>query len=202
MKRLALIILWLSTSALTLLSSFIFFSYRENINLKLSKAKQAVQEVVLRTNSYQMYSSLPKVLGAFTFSVETADAIPELAKVFSKGTPMEPHVKDFVKTAKKNGLSDDQLIMLLVIGKCESGLGKNMPDDCYNPFGWGIHSRGTLCFESWQEGFEKVTTGFKTKYIDKGLTSPEEIMKVYCPQSLEKGGSWAKCINHFLGDIW
>lgn len=201
MKRLALIMLWFSTSVLTLVSSFLFFSYRENINLKLSKAKQTVQQVVLRTNSYQMYSSLPKVLGSSTFSVKTGDAIPELAKIFSQSTPMELYVKDFVKIAKKNGLDDKQLIMLLVIGKCESGLGKNMPEDCYNPFGWGIHSQGTLCFESWQEGFEKVTSGFKKKYIDKGLTTPEEIMEVYCPLSLEKGGSWAKCINHFLEDI-
>lgn len=192
--------LWLSTSILTLLSSFLFFSYRENINLEAAKAKQIVQQIVLRTNSYQMYSSLPKVLGASTFSVESGDAIPELAKTFSKGTPMEPYIENFVNIARKNGLTDNQLLILLVIGKCESGLGKNMPENCYNPFGWGIHSQGTLCFENWEEGFEKVTLGFKTKYIDKGLTSPEEIMEIYCPQSLENGGSWAKCVIHFLED--
>lgn len=86
----------------------------------------------------------------------------------------------------------------LAIAECESNLGTKMPPDCYNPFGLGIHSRGTLCFNSWEEGFEAEAKFLRNQYFSKGVTAPEDIMITYTPPALEKEGSWAKCINHFL----
>lgn len=144
-----------------------------------------------------MYNSLPKVLGAFTGLVESADAIPEMTCQYLKkrNSPMYPHCVSFTEIF--NSYNIDPLLGL-AIAECESNLGKKMPADCYNPFGLGIHSRGTLCFNSWEEGFEAEAKFLRKRYFAQGITQPEEIMVTYTPPALEKGGSWAKCVNHFL----
>jgi len=88
---------------------------------------------------------------------------------------------------------------LAAIGMKESGLGKAMPyDDCHNAWGYGIHSEGILCFDSWPEGIEAVSSGLKHNYLDKGYVSVEEIMTKYAhPDST----TWADGVNHYLGQI-
>ena len=147
-----------------------------------------------------MYFSLPKILGVSTFQWNHKNITLELTKEYLEKyhSPMLEAAEDLVDIAQKYDLDP---LLLLAIAQCESNLGKKMPPNCHNPFGWGIHSRGTLCFSSWQESFEKVCEGLKEKYFNKGLHSPEELMIKYTPPALEKNGSWAKCVNHFLEDL-
>ena len=104
-----------------------------------------------------------------------------------------------IAAARKNQLDP---LLLVAIAQCESNLGKKMPVDCHNPFGWGIHSAGTLCFDSWEEGFEKVASGLRKQYVDKGLVTPDEIMTKYNYDSWkDREGSWGKCVKSFLEDL-
>lgn len=151
-----------------------------------------------------MYNSLPKVLGAFTNVIKAEDAIPELTCQYmeKRKSPMLSKCREFTEIFRSYGIDP---LLPLSIAECESNLGEKMPTDCYNPFGLGIHSKGTLCFETWEEGFERMAKEMKTKWVDQHEVTPqnvEEIMKTYCPNSVvNSGGSWAKCVNHFLEEL-
>jgi hypothetical protein len=198
MKRLLILSVWLPTTLATLLVTLALQNYRYQflIGQRLQEFSQTVS-AWHPSSTYQLYSSLPKVLGASTASITAQDAIPELVNQYlaDHDSPMTPYADDLVGAARKNGLDP---LLLVAIAQCESNLGKKMPDGCNNPFGWGIHSKGTLCFDSWQEGFDTVAKGLRDKYFADGLQSPEELMVRYTPPALENDGSWAKCVNYFL----
>ncbi len=103
-----------------------------------------------------------------------------------------------VMAAKKFKLDP---LLLVSIAQCESNLGKKMPENCNNPFGWGIHSKGTLCFDTWEAGYQTVAEGLRKKYFNQGYENAEDIMTLYTPASLEKNGSWAICVNQFLQEL-
>lgn len=87
---------------------------------------------------------------------------------------------------------------ILAIGQMESNLCKKTPVDSYNCWGYGIHSKGTLRFESYELALKSFAAYLKKEYFDKGYKTPEEIMSKYCPHS---NGSWARGINQFFADI-
>ncbi len=88
--------------------------------------------------------------------------------------------------------------LVVAISQQESNLCKKVPPNCFNCWGIGIHSRGTLCYESYEQGIKKAIKYFKEEYLDKGLETPEQMMGKYCPLS---DGSWAAGINQFLGEL-
>ena len=207
MKKILLLSIWFPTLILTLFSNLWLYSYKPEI---LSLGNSEKEEIITLTHTpYNFYSSLPQILGAKSvnnYYVESQDIIPEITKNYLKmhKSPMTETSNDLVRAARKYEIDP---IMMLSIAQCESNLGKKMPHktedklECKNPFGWGIHSAGTLCFNSWQEGYEKVAKGLREKYFNDGLTNPEEIMHRYTPPALEKEGSWAKCVNYFMQKI-
>ena len=87
---------------------------------------------------------------------------------------------------------------ILAIGQMESNLCKKTPVDSYNCWGYGIHSKGTLRFESYELALKSFAAYLKKEYFDKGYKTPEEMMSKYCPHS---NGSWARGINQFFADI-
>ncbi len=149
----------------------------------------------------------PRVLSAsipafpsISSAVFSADARPTiLSKYLSRyKSPLYPLANYLVATADKY-LLDYRL--LVAIAQQESNLCKKIIPSSHNCWGYGIYGDKVTKFDSYEQGIETVARGLKKNYIDKGLTSPEEIMTKYTPQSLEKGGSWAKGINQFLDDI-
>ena len=194
MKRLLTLIVWIPTTFAALLSSFILLTHLTQTEKKIFPLKNFVSE---KYQSYQMYNSLPQVLGAFTSSITSEDAIPEMTCQYlqERNSPMYPYCVSFSEIFRSYNIDP---LLGLAIAECESNLGSKMPPDCHNPFGLGIHSQGTLCFDSWEEGFEAEAKFLRKTYFSKGITEPEDIMVTYTPPALEKGGSWAKCVNHFL----
>ena len=138
-------------------------------------------------------AKVPSVMGAAT----SADARVELIGQYleSYNSPLKPLAELIVSTADKYGL-DYRLIS--AIAQQESNLCKYIPPGSYNCWGWGIHSRGTLGFSSYEEGIEIVSAGIKKNYIDQGYVTPEQIMTKYTPLS---NGSWAIGVNKFLSDM-
>jgi hypothetical protein len=86
--------------------------------------------------------------------------------------------------------------LIPAIAQQESNLCKIIPPETYNCWGWGIHSRGTLGFNSYEEAIETVMQGLKKEYIDKGYTTPDTIWTKYTPGSPD--GAWAKGVNQFM----
>jgi len=85
--------------------------------------------------------------------------------------------------------------LIPAIAMQESGLCKNIYEGSHNCWGWGIYGNKVTRFDSYEAAIETISRGLKENYIDKGLITPEEIMRKYTPPS---AGSWAFGVNFFL----
>ncbi|MBU0572206.1 hypothetical protein KKH23_00870 [Patescibacteria group bacterium] len=146
----------------------------------------------------KVFASLPSSFPAVSGVVSASDARPELIRQYlaSYNSPLEPYAEYLVETAD---LYDLDYRLLTGIAQQESNLCKKIPPLSYNCWGWGIHSTGSLGFDSFEEGIAVVSQGIKENYIDKGYTTIEDIMSKYTPLSK---GSWAFGVNKFIGDIY
>lgn len=190
MKRLSVTFAWLSITGLTLFLALSFY-----LNLAGLPNPSFRPKMVGTTNDTLTSNAvLPEVLGAFTYSVKSDDAIPEIVKSYLTryNSPLLPYADYLVKTARKHDL-DPRL--LVAIAQQESNLCKKAPPDSHNCWGWGIHSRGTLKFPSYKEAIDAVCKGLAENYFGQGLVTPEDIMGIYTPLSK---GSWAEGVQQFL----
>lgn len=144
-----------------------------------------------------IFAALPDSIPSVEAIIGTNDARAEILREYLAryNSPLVPLADYIVQVADEQEL-DFRLIT--AIAQQESNLCKIIPEGSYNCWGWGIHSRGTLGFSSFEEGIRAVSEGIKREYINKGLTSPEEIMSKYTPLS---NGSWALGVASFLEDM-
>ena len=84
------------------------------------------------------------------------------------------------------------------IAQQESNLCKKIPEGSYNCWGYGIHSKGTLGFDSYEMALESFAEYLSREYFEKELNTAELIMKKYCPHS---NGSWAFGVNQFITEM-
>ncbi len=132
--------------------------------------------------------------------VETEDARAEIVSNFLTryNSPMQPadyYGQKLVEIADRYGID---FRLLPAIAMQESNLCKNIPEGTYNCLGFGIHERGTLGFDNYEAGFERAGRELKKYYVDKGLTTPEEIMRKYTPSS---DGSWANSVMQWMAEM-
>lgn len=166
----------------------------KNKSISLAQTNELIQ-----TTNYgaQVFSALPKQTGEIYGVATVSDARTEIIRQYLEkyNSPLESKAQFLVDTAQKYELD---FRLLVAIAQQESNLCKKIPDGTYNCWGWGIHSRGTLGFNSFEEGIETVAQGLKSEYIDKGYLTPEQIMSKYTPSS---PGSWAKGVSQFLAEM-
>lgn len=145
----------------------------------------------------QVFASLPSDVTSVSGRVGTSDARPEIIRSYLEGynSPLEPHADTLVEAADEFSLD---YRLLTAIAQQESNLCKKIPAGSHNCWGWGIHSEGSLGFEGYDEAIRTVSEGLKTEYIDKGYTTPEEIMEKYTPLSQ---GSWAHGVTKFMQEL-
>ncbi len=119
--------------------------------------------------------------------------VANLKRFFRKyNSPLYDSADVVVNTADKY---DFDYRLLPAIAMQESGLCRVIPNDSHNCWGWGIYGTTVTRFESYPVAIETVSKGIKNNYIDKGLTTPEQIMAKYTPSS---NGSWARGVNQFI----
>ena len=189
-KNLFFIVLFLTITPLTLgISLFSLFT--------LDKKEAIVVEDISKTG-VKVYASLPKDFPSVSDQVEASDARPGIIRNYLKryNSPLIGKEDYIVKKSDEYGL-DFRLIP--AIAQQESNLCKIIPPKTHNCWGWGIHSRGTLGFESYEEAIDAVSFGLKTDYIDKGFTTPDTIWTKYTPSSPD--GAWAKGVNQFMEEM-
>lgn len=193
MKRLSLILIWWLSAQLLLL---IALASQGNLE-RLAPASLRPQANRLITEAVSSHAVNPEVLGAFSYAVKSEDAVPEIIKAYLKkyNSPLFPHAEFLVNEARSYRI-DPRL--LVAIAQQESNLCKKIPDDSFNCWGWGIHSRGTLKFTSYEEAVRAVVKGLSENYFGEGLTTPEEIMGIYTPLS---DGSWARGVQQFIDQM-
>lgn len=189
MNKLLALIIWFPATILTLLGSFLFFQYRLNF------LKQKLASTHQLEKIYDYYGFIPKVLG-FSYDIRVEKIYRYLQKYHS---PMLKHTQDLVMLADQYQVDP---FLIVAIAQCETNLGKKSPEDCFNAFGLGIYGDKKACFDNWPHNLEAMSKTLRTKYLDYGLVTPEQIMEKYCPASIEKSdGHWAKCVNKFKADV-
>lgn len=117
-----------------------------------------------------------------------------LAAYLSKyNSPMQYHAQDFIDASKAYGLNWK---MLPAIAGVESTFGKHIPGG-YNAYGWAIYnSNSRFGFDSWRHGMFTVSKGLKENYINKGLTEPYAMNKIYAASP-----HWGKNVTFFMNDL-
>lgn len=120
----------------------------------------------------------------------------KLQAYFEKyNSPLTPYADIFVQQADEHAL--DWKLVASIAG-LESTFGKFIPQGSYNAWGWGIPtgtSKG-LGFSDWEEGIATVSKGLKQRYVDKGLTTPEQMGRIYAASP-----TWANRIYYFMNEI-
>lgn len=189
-KNLTLLVIFFTITPLTIgISLFSIFSLKDTAQIKIQDAERT---------GVKVYASLPKEFPSVSANIETADARPQIIRNYFKrySSPLLGLEEYIVKKADEYSL-DFRLIP--AIAQQESNLCKIIPPKTYNCWGWGIHSRGTLGFDSYEEAIDAVMFGLKSEYIDKGLTTPDTIWTKYTPSSPD--GAWAKGVNQFMSEM-
>lgn len=133
-------------------------------------------------------------------SLEAEDARPAIVANFLErhNSPLQPYDhygKVLVEIADRYGID---FRLLPAIAMQESNLCKAIPPGSNNCLGFGVHERGTLGFQKYEDGFERAAKELKKYYIDIGLTTPEQIMTKYTPSS---NGSWANSVNQWMAEM-
>lgn len=193
MNKISLALSWYVTLVCTLTFSLLLLIY-------ISSTHQSPTKIPAH---YQLYKALPD-LGLSTVdqdvSINKGDARAVIIKNFfiEQGAPLAAYADKFVEIADKYNLD---FRLLPAISMQESNGGKKIPDNSYNPFGYGIYGSQILRFNSFDEAIEKVGAGLRKNYLDLGLKNPYQIMTKYTPPSLEKGGSWAIGVGTFMEEL-
>lgn len=145
----------------------------------------------------QVYASLPSEMPSLGGEVIGSDARPVIIKNYlaENKSPLEPFSDLIVYTADKYGLD---YRLTTAIAQKESGLCRVIPERSHNCWGWGIHSAGTLGFDTFQEGIEVVSKGLKDYYIDLGYVTVEDIMKKYAHPS---STTWAEGVLNYMSQM-
>lgn len=189
MKKIILIVLFLTITPLNLGVSLFSLA-------KISQAKRILLPLATK-NLSQFYAALPQKTGEILGIISVGDARPVIIEKYLKkhNSPLLPYANQLFQASENYGV-DYRLIV--AIAQCESNLCKKSPPGSYNC--WGFEN-GETRFLSWEQAFNQVAKTLREDYLDKGLTTPEEIMPKYAPPSVEKGGPWAKCVNQFIQDL-
>lgn len=193
-KNLALASVFFTITPLVIaVSLFSLFTLR-------SPAKQILAQPNLidsPRSGVKVYASLPSFLPTVSGYVTAKDARSEIVRQYLRfyDSPLQPYADEIVRSADAYGLD---YRLTTAIAQQESNLCKKIPAESNNCWGWGIHSKGTLGFSSFDEGVDEVSRGLREEYLNKGYTSIEEIMGKYTPLS---NGSWAEGVNKFMGEM-
>jgi len=196
MKSLIKLLIWYPITILTL----IFTIYTYQVYFLTTNTPGLIRQKVLGATTSRgiSFAALPKTSFEIKTAFATRDARPVIIeKYFAHyNSPMAGLGEFIVQTAEKNEVDP---YLIVAIAQQESNLGKLMPDNCYNAWGWGIHSAGTLCFNNWNEAINTYAEGLSKSYHAYNLYTPDEIMTKYVPHS--PGGAWAKGVNQFLAEL-
>ncbi|MFI4963119.1 MAG: hypothetical protein ACHP6H_04600 [Legionellales bacterium] len=109
-------------------------------------------------------------------------------------SPLAPYAAEFVTSADKYNL-DWKLVA--AISGVESTFGKEIPNDSYNAWGWGVYGDNVIDFKSWQDGIDTVSQGLRQRYMDQwGGQDIYQIGAMYAASP-----AWAGHVELYLSKI-
>ena len=180
---------WFGAAITCLIFSILFAFY-------LSKEK-IIKPV---SQNFKLYAALPQSGIQVFENIDYADGRAIIIENFFKEykSPLANRAFVFVSVADKYSLDWK---LLPAIAMQESNGGVKIINNSYNPFGYGIYGSLVVKFTSWEESIERVGKAIREDYLNKGLTSPVQIMAKYTPPSAAKGGLWARSVSTFMEEL-
>lgn len=154
--------------------------------------------LVLLLISFIPYLAYTQEVQAAQFAVEIqAKQMDKKAEILANyfaqyGSPLQYHAQDFIDASQEYGV-DWKLVP--AIAGTESTFGKFIPGG-YNAWGWGVYGTQAIYFNSWREAIFTVTKGLKENYINKGLTNPYAMNRVYAASP-----AWGGHVAYFMNDL-
>jgi len=197
-KNLSLVIIFFILTPITLgIALFTLISFSRVSEVEQTVFQKTPNSLQSPTWGARVYASLPSKIPSIDGEAIAQDAREELIRQYlSKySSPLEPYSSFIVQEADKYKLD---FRLTTAIAQQESNLCKKIPPGSYNCWGWGIHSRGSLGFDSFEHGIEEVSKGLRENYLNDGLATIEDIMTRYTPFS---DGSWSFAVNQFMSDL-
>ncbi len=128
--------------------------------------------------------------------VEKKDNRANILKKFlqSYNSPLADNAQTFIEQADIYEL--DWRLVASISG-VESTFGKQIPNNSYNAWGWGIYGDNVIYFSSFDEAIKIISKGLKENYIDKwGAQDVYQIGKFYAASP-----TWAQRVDYFMGKI-
>ncbi|MDD5147309.1 MAG: hypothetical protein PHV63_02010 [Candidatus Daviesbacteria bacterium] len=107
-------------------------------------------------------------------------------------SPLQYHAQDFIDAANEYNL--DWKLLPSIAG-VESTFGKAIPGG-FNGWGWGVYGTQAIYFSSWREAIFTVAKGLRENYLNKGLTNPYSINRVYAASPY-----WGGKVSYFMNDL-
>ncbi len=199
-RKIAISILWFPASLVLLYINLLVLPTYLKPNSSL--AFDNILSPLGDTTPYHLASSnTSKVLGT---QIIAGDARIHLIEDFliRHNSPLSPYAQNFVEEADKNGID---FRLAVSIAMCESNLGKRIPSqDSHNAWGIAVYTgqQHGKNFEDWPSAIAWVSTYLKERYLDRGHDTLREIGSIYAPPSVEKGHSWARCVEEFQSRIF
>ena len=152
--------------------------------------KEFKQDIEYITTTPQNETILEKAVSISSEDILREKKIYNIKKFFEKrNSPLAKYAEEFV-LASEHWNIDYRLVAAISV--VESGGGK-INFKPYNAWGWGKYG-----FKDWKDGIWSVTKGLATGYIAKGLDTPLEIARVYCPPSYT---SWSRKVSSLMKEI-
>lgn len=107
-------------------------------------------------------------------------------------SPLQNHAQDFIDAANTYQLDWK---LLPAIAGVESTFGKQIPGG-FNAWGWGVYGTQAVYFNSWRDGIFTIAKGLRENYLNKGLTDPFSINRVYAASPY-----WGGKVSSFMQDL-
>lgn len=107
-------------------------------------------------------------------------------------SPLQNSSQDFIDAAEEFRLDWK---MLPAIAGVESTFGKQIPGG-FNAWGWGVYGNQAIFFDSWKDGIFTIAKGLRENYLNKGLTDPYSINRIYAQSPY-----WGGKVTYFMEDL-
>lgn len=167
---------------------------KKNIVLQVNIAPIVVSYIISTTINFASTDVVAE--SKAVVDMERDAKVVKLENFFDKyNSPLKPYSEDFVETAEKYNMDYK---LLPAIACMESSCGKNLIQESYNPFGWGIYGNQAIYFRDYSEAIETVGKGISENYIARGYDTPEEIAPIYTPPNHV---NWLSGVRYFINEI-
>lgn len=165
---------------------FLFFLVLFSLAIKYESSG-----IISRQDHKPKYQAIPSDSLTSDIAVQNEDGrVEALDEFFAEyKSPLHGHAKTIVDEADSHNID---YRFLPAIAMQESTLCKKIIKESFNCWGFGIYGGKVTRFESYDQAIKVVTATLAKKYVNQGLTSPEEIVKKYTPSDT---GKWSDVVS-------